>query len=97
MFGNFITLKANCWELVSKHGIRACENPEAFHTKFSFDPELAALSERYGATYVSLRDLFCSGGACLLELDGVPFTWDKVHLSLEFSMELGRRMAPLLR
>jgi SGNH domain (fused to AT3 domains) len=96
VFGSFITLKAECWELAARSAVHACADPDAFDKSFNFETELAKLSKRYGATYVSLRDIFCPGGSCQLEINGVPFTWDKYHLSYEFSVELGHRLASML-
>jgi hypothetical protein len=54
-----------------KSGIRSCANPDAFDTKFSFDNELAELSEpELDKLFRTLnRKLPCKAGR--LELDGV--------------------------
>jgi len=37
--------------------------------------------ERHGATYVSLIDLLCNEGGCLVQTDGELTTWDEGHLT----------------
>jgi len=55
---------------------------------FEGEQELADLADEYGATFVSLKELACDSGYCLMFADGYPFTWDRQHLSREFAGRL---------
>ena len=44
-----------------------------------------------GYLYLSKMNFFCGGRNCkILDDDGIPFTWDSHHLSIEFAIQLGR-------
>jgi peptidoglycan/LPS O-acetylase OafA/YrhL len=96
VFGNYISLETECWEIVARLGATACGDAQFVASKFLFEDELAALAARYGATFISLKDLFCAREQCLVQISGVPFTWDKFHLSYEFEVEAGNRLRPVL-
>jgi hypothetical protein len=92
VFGNYIVLYTDCWQVAARRGVRACGDRKLIASEFLYEDELGDVSQRNGATFVSMRSVFCPDGRCLFVLHGAPFTWDKFHLSYEFSVELGRRL-----
>ena len=96
VFGNYITLNIECWRIAAKLGVHACGDRRFIDSEFRYEDELADVSKRAGATFVSMRKIFCQDGECVLQLGDVPFTWDKFHLSYEFSVELGHRISDIV-
>ena len=61
------------------------------------DRTMARLAADHGAAYVSLYDAICPDGRCDEYVQAnVPMQFDEGHLTLQGSIELGRRLAPLL-
>jgi SGNH domain (fused to AT3 domains) len=97
VFGNFIVLNRECWEIAAEFGVNACTEPRFTEKKFLYVKELEEVASRNRATFLSMRQAFCADGQCLLRVGDVPFTWDKFHFSYEFSAELGRRIGDEVR
>lgn len=49
------------------------------------DKELSILVSSYGYNYISMFESFCETSNCPIYLDGIPFTYDVHHYTLEFS------------
>lgn len=61
------------------------------------DRTMARLAADHGAAYVSLYDAICPDGRCDEYVQAnVPMQFDEGHLTSRGSIELGRRLAPLL-
>ncbi len=97
IFGSYMKLTNQCGELVQRRGIRACGEDEFIQSKFLYEDDLKELSDRYAATFISERDAFCRNSQCEYALGAIPFTWDDVHLSLEFAVQLGLRSEKKIR
>ena len=94
VFGNYFELNDDFPEAIAVYGKSSLtdSSSSAFHSLVKIWPqgeeELKAVSESYGFTYISLMDAACLEGTCRLFERDVPFTWDTVHLSLEFAQSL---------
>lgn len=92
VLGNYRSLTLECWTIAARIGIAGCGERRFVDSEFLYDAELKSIAERHGADYISMKDTFCSGADCLVQVGTVPFTWDLFHFSYEFSLELGRRL-----
>jgi hypothetical protein len=96
--GNYIRVREHFPFVAHELGLREdisidmSELGEFANDAFAFEDELELLAAEYGATFLSMRDLACSGGECAVFVDGVPFSWDRVHFSLEFARYLSGRL-----
>lgn len=74
----------------------------AGHQKPGLDPvdaDLREVAAREGATFFSVRDVFCDGVGCLTRVEADAFsltTYDEAHLSTPASRHLAERLLPLL-
>ena len=89
LFGPIVRYRANLPELIT-----ASANPEREVVKYRIVPDdedrrLRAMAADLGVGYVSLLELICPKGNCLLyDTDGKPIQWDNGHLTPEGSIEL---------
>jgi peptidoglycan/LPS O-acetylase OafA/YrhL len=89
VMGDYLTLSSEMYELLNQHGyndsvIRAHLNKSPV-VEFQF----REMVERYGYFFLSKRSTFCDGESCeLYDSEGIPFTYDKHHLSYEFSIRI---------
>lgn len=92
LMGNFMTLRMDASDRIQMLGRRESSIFNAIiATSFDGEDEFIELAREYGALFVSKKDAYCSP-ECELFANGVPFTWDKDHLSLEFAQKLGDHM-----
>jgi peptidoglycan/LPS O-acetylase OafA/YrhL len=55
------------------------------------DRELSNLVSTYGYNYISMYESFCENSYCPIFIDGIPFTYDVHHYTLEFSEITAKR------
>lgn len=100
VLGGYFNLGKDCSYYIDQYGSsRACLNSE--FVTVGPQAEKAALqrwldtktAEFLKPEYISKFDLLCRQGHCLAEAGGVPFTYDRHHLSLEFALEIGDRLS----
>lgn len=95
LFGPIVRYRANLPEIIT-----ASANPDRDVVKYRIVPDvedrrLRAMAGEVGVAYVSLLDLMCPHGACLLyDGDGKPIQWDNGHLTPRASIELMSHVAP---
>lgn len=56
--------------------------------------QLAEYAENSGVLFLNIIDEFCSPDICETFFDGVPFTWDSWHWSVEFNSIVRERFGP---
>lgn len=100
--GGYFNLKKDCSFYIDKYGNpEACLTPDFIH--YDDSAEVAAIDEWVGSSqakllnprYVNKFELLCEGGSaiCRASEQGIPFTYDKHHLSLEFAKMLGSKLS----
>jgi peptidoglycan/LPS O-acetylase OafA/YrhL len=100
--GGYVNTSTPCARLVNETGAtRACADPENVRY-FEADPDAYPLSSEIHSVsdvYIDQVGLLCDGrllSRCRTETkQGVPFSYDEHHFSLEFSLEVGREYAML--
>lgn len=93
LFGGFVSLKRDCSLVALSEGLAGCLDTANVKSYRPFEGEMRALSDEFGATFISKSEIFCSGGAldqCRATIAGSPATPDKHHLSLAFAREMGQ-------
>jgi len=89
LFGPIVRYRANLPEIIT-----ASANPEREVVKYRIVPDdedrrLRTMAADLDVRYVSLLDLICPKGDCLLyDGDGKPIQWDNGHLTPKGSIEL---------
>ncbi len=89
VLGNYYILKEEMSEIVNRHGMEGFD--EGLHAARTpvRDPVLKRMVEAKGYFYLSVKDAFCDVDQCRFFNDsGVPFTYDKNHLSYEFASQI---------
>lgn len=62
-----------------------------------FDAGLDIMAAKFGYDFLSIKRFACNtNGTCPLFINGVPYSWDKHHFSIEFSRYLSEKMAGAL-
>jgi peptidoglycan/LPS O-acetylase OafA/YrhL len=99
LMGGYINTKRDCPLLIDQIGPRACVQANEV-SYFETDPMGLPMYAKFAeiADYIVDRvDLHCverNLADCeMLTKDGTPFSWDKHHWSLEFSLESGQEFA----
>lgn len=89
LFGPIVRYRADLPEIIA-----ASHDPEREVVKYRIVPDLEdrvmrTKSEEFRVSYVSLLNLMCPNGTCLLyDGDGKPIQWDNGHLTPRASVEL---------
>lgn len=89
LFGPMVRYRANLPEIIGSSA-----DPARGVVKYRILPDaedrrMRTMSEAFGVGYVSLVDLMCPDGACLIyDTDGKPIQWDNGHLTRTGSIEL---------
>ncbi|MCH9697488.1 MAG: acyltransferase [Gammaproteobacteria bacterium] len=94
VFGNYIRLKQKMLSLLEQHESVPKIVEKFTLSAFSENQSLRSMCQKMGCLFIDKQQLFCKNSltsSCLLISNGIPFTWDKHHLSLEFSTMLGQR------
>ncbi|MDA9353303.1 acyltransferase [Gammaproteobacteria bacterium] len=61
------------------------------------DMGLSNLVSTYGYSYISMYESFCEISYCPIYIDGIPFTYDVHHFTLEFSEMTAKRNDVILK
>ena len=61
---------------------------------FAYNDELSRICEEKGCLFVDKKKLLCNETGCILEAEGVPFTWDRGHLTWQFATMVGQKARP---
>ncbi|ADH91057.1 acyltransferase 3 [Ancylobacter novellus DSM 506] len=100
ILGAYYTLKQNCWELIERSGRGACSDPAFLEPPLALEKDAEAVASKYGATFLSKRELMCGPAECQFYVDdakSIPFAWDRNHLSYEFARLIGERAKDKIR
>ena len=94
VFGQFIHLREDLLialpkseslrELVRRH---SSEN-------FAYNEALSRICAEKGCLFVDKKKLLCDETGCILEAEGIPFTWDRGHLTWQFATLVGHKVRP---
>lgn len=98
MLGSHYKLKSDMYDALVITG--SIEDVIAAHMKhdFRYNDEVREVCRMEGCLFVDKQLLLCDEGVgCKYEIDGIPFTWDKGHLTYEFAEYIGLRSAPIIK
>lgn len=89
IFGEYLVLDRDLPDLINEFGYDEPRLRDSIDTRGDLDAKLREYSEKNGYLFVSKRDAFCMAGTCeLFDEHGVPFTYDRHHLSYEFASRM---------
>ncbi len=89
VLGNYLLFDQDLPDMISRQGAVAMNDYYEKHLarhRLDFEKELEAMASRLGFTYISKRELFCTGisvSNCPLVIGGKLFTYDRHHFSLD--------------
>ena len=89
--GGYYSLSEELPELINKLSFNSGALKKFITTTSAIDsdPQLKGYTEEFGFLFLSKRDAFCKNGDCAIFDDNrIPFTYDKHHLSYEFSSRI---------
>lgn len=95
VIGNFIHLREELLVALPKAG--ALLNLVATYAdgaSFMHNAEISRICEETGCFFVDKKNLLADETGWILETEGVPFTWDRGHLTWEFATMIGRMVRP---
>nr|WP_010133491.1 acyltransferase family protein [Microbulbifer agarilyticus] len=99
ILGGYFNLEKDCSFFIGRSGtMDSCLEPSSIsYTREDEYRELAKWrgsreAELLNPRYIDKFALMCGGEVCESSAGAVPFTYDRHHLSLEFSLELGERL-----
>lgn len=102
--GNAYKLREDFFEYALRRGRHAPDDltvedimDEAIKKRFRYNEEIKTVCEARGCFFLDKSEALCDGDGCLTVHDGIPFTWDKGHMSFEFAELIGRRLAEGVR
>jgi len=58
---------------------------------FAFNDDLSKICMDKDCLFIDKERIMCDESGCILESDGVPFTWDRGHLTWQFATLVGHR------
>ncbi|UHQ57163.1 acyltransferase family protein [Microbulbifer sp. YPW16] len=100
VLGGYFNLRRDCSYYIGQAGeMGACLDPD--YITYGPDDESEAFAAWSGSDvaqvlqplYINKFELMCEKGDCAESVNGVPFTYDQHHLSLEFSLAFGDAIA----
>lgn len=87
--GGYYYLLEELPELINRFGFSESIINSYLKETVVSDPELKQLTEEYDYLFLSKRDAFCPENRCqFLDENDLPFTYDRHHLSYDFSRKL---------
>lgn len=93
VFGNYIQLTQDLQSII-QNGEELQQSVLKFkRAAFLENEQLKLVCKEMACLFIDKQKLLCKNEdirTCKLELNGIPFTWDSHHLSLEFSTLLGQ-------
>ena len=90
VFGDYLELQRDMYEIVSDYGFDATQVNREVNKRPDIEKLLKRNVESFDYLFVSKRKVFCQSGECeFFDAMGVPFTYDKHHLSYEFAVKVG--------
>ena len=100
VFGNYIQLTQPLSSII-ENGETLLDTVLRYQsTSFVDNTALEKVCKELGCLFINKKTLFCKDdhiNTCKLEKKGIPFTWDRHHLSLEFSTLLGHLAAKKIK
>jgi len=88
IFGGYLTMKEDLAELINNYGYDNKKLSE-FIERRPEDDHVRSSAKALGYLFISKYDNFCKSNKCdLFDASGIPFTYDKHHLSYEFGSSL---------
>lgn len=98
VLGNYILLKRDVTDIIQAAHYRGNQSFEAeVESRFEGEGRFEELSQKHGFLFVSKQKALCRPTCLFVDENGVPFTWDSHHLSLEFAQRLGDAIEPVVR
>ncbi|MET1079702.1 MAG: acyltransferase family protein [Pseudomonas sp.] len=90
VMGGYFVLKRDMYEVLNESGYSRGAVENSIKVTAEYEENLQAIVEGAGYLFVSKRKSFCSTGTCeLYDREGVPYTYDRHHLSYAFAHRLG--------
>jgi len=90
VLGDYLVLETEIYEILNQHGYSSSKVMAQVNNGEGIDTPLRALVERFSYLFISKRSKLCTGGDCeVFDVNGIPFTYDQHHLSLEFAARIG--------
>ena len=97
VIGQFIHLREDLLVALPKAGtLRNLVTTYSDNKSFRHNSGVARICEEMGCLFVDKKALLCNDDGCMLEVDGIPFTWDRGHLTWEFATMIGRKAQPAI-
>ena len=97
VIGQFIHLREDLLIALPKAGtLRNLVTTYSDDRSFRHNAGVARICEEMGCLFVDKKALLCNDDGCMLEVDGIPFTWDRGHLTWRFATMIGRKAQPAI-
>lgn len=98
VFGGYFSLSEELPELINTYGYVTEDFQRFLDFKADNDAAIRTYTQEIGFFFISKRDVFCPRDICeFFDPQGIPFTYDRHHLSAEFSKRLLDREAEKVR
>lgn len=89
VLGDYLTLRKEMHELLSQYGYNQLRITQSVAEPLVDELEFKSRVNSLGYFFLSKRSEFCKNGSCdIFDSNRVPFTYDKHHLSYEFSVRI---------
>lgn len=98
VLGNYFILKSDVTDIIQAPHYQGDQSFDSeVDSRFEGERRFQELSEKHGFLFVSKQKALCRPTCLFVDENGVPFTWDRHHLSLEFAHRLGDAIEPVVR
>lgn len=94
VFGQFIRLREDLLIALPRSKSLRDLVREYSRRNFAYNGELSRICKEKGCLFVDKKKLLCNETGCILQAKGIPFTWDRGHLTLQFATLVGHRARP---
>jgi hypothetical protein len=94
VFGQFIHLQEDLLIALPKSKSLRDLVRQQSDRRFRYNGQLSKVCKEKGCLFVDKKKLLCEKTNCILQAKGIPFTWDRGHLSLQFATLIGHKTRP---
>ena len=92
VLGNFIHLREDLLVALPKYeSLRSLVAAYFSGMTFRNNAELSKVCQEKGCLFVDKQSILCNDEGCILEVGGIPFTWDRGHLTWAFATLIRRK------
>lgn len=88
VFGDFFETKTEVPEIINRFGFDESKLLAEIIPKIDSDSPLQTQADKLDYFFVSKRESFCPKSVCTYWNSGIPYTWDKHHLSFQFARRM---------